>query len=630
MPQLKPAQELALYLSVALALLAGGLLLGMGHTASDGHLIAAVALLFSIAVTASFLRRTALYRRENRAREAAERELRKLSWAVEQSPACVLIADVNGRVEYINPRYCQLSGSSRERLLGQGMDSLWLEEVSLNQRQNIHETVQNGQIWRGEITLRGRDQRRHHTLTTVSPIFAPQGQQTHLLVQHEDISDRVAYREHLFRQANFDALTGLPNRALAMDRLAQAINSAERHERTLTLMCLDLDRFKMVNESLGHQQGDQLLVETAERLRQCVREEDTVARLGGDEFLIILVNQRRDGDGSVVANKILEALQHNFTLQGRELTVTASIGLTVFPSDGTTPAELLRNAETAMYMAKQQGHGYHFYTPEMNREALERLTLETQLRHAAARGELSLHYQPVLDLSSGRGVAVEALMRWHHPELGHVGPDRFIPVAEETGLIIPIGQWLLDEACQQAVRWRQQGLLLRVAVNVSSRQFVGGHIVSAVERALSASRLPPEWLELELTERLLLSDVPQTKYALNQLKRLGVRLVLDDFGTGYSSLSYLKRYPFDALKIDRSFIRDLDKEPEAAALTRAIIAMGHSLGLEVIGEGIETRDQAEFLQRHGCRLAQGFLFGHPQAASELQQQLQQLVTSTQL
>lgn len=619
--ELKPAREWVLCVGVvvlALVVLVAAAWSGMGPA---GLFSVAVAL-FSTAVAGSLLYRNAMYRREARARVAAEQELRKLSWALEQSPICVLVVDRQGRAEYVNPRYCEVLGYRREQLLGRLVTDLRSVHIDPGQLQEIQTAMDRGQVWRGEGQFLGRQHRLHHTLTTVSPILDADGERTHVLVLHEDISDRVAYREHLFRQANFDALTGLPNRALALDRLAQAINGAERHGRSLTLMCLDLNRFKVINESLGHQHGDRLLVEAAERLRRCVREEDTVARLGSDEFLLILVNQRRDGDGSVVAEKIIDSLQAPLCLDERDITITASIGLTVFPSDGETPAELLRNAEAAMYMAKEQGeNAYHFYTPEMNRRAVERLALESQLRQALTRGELSLHYQPVVDLGGNHCVAVEALMRWHNAELGEVGPDRFIPVAEETGLIIPLGQWLLSEACGQGERWRAQGWPLRVAVNVSSRQFVGGHIVSAVERALRESELPPQLLELELTERLLLSDAPQTKCALQQLKRLGVRLVLDDFGTGYSSLSYLKRYPFDALKIDRSFIRDLDREPETAALTRAIIAMGHSLGLEVVGEGIETEEQAQFLRHHGCRLAQGFFFGRPQPASKLELRL---------
>lgn len=615
---LKPAQEFALY--VLIMLLAMVALLTLRHT--EPYLSMALSSSAVAAMGLSLLRCIALYQREHRARKAAEGMLNKLSHTVEQSPIGILIADRERRIEYVNTRYCTLLGQPRQRLIGQELNTLHLEDLATQQLEEICHQLVEGKTWRCEARLLGNNQQSRHVLTTVSPIRDATGAHTHMLVQHEDISYRVAYREHLFQQTNFDPLTTLPNRALAMDRLVQATNNAERHHCTLTLMLLDLDRFKLINDSLGHLQGDRVLVDIAERIRQCVREEDTVARIGADEFLVIMVNRQRRDDSSGIAHKIVERLSKPLMLDSREVTVTASIGLTVYPADGTTATELLRNAETALVMAKQQGlNTFRFYTPDMNRLATERLALESQLHHAITRQELSLHYQPILDLGSGRAVAVEALMRWNSAELGSVPPDRFIPIAEETGLIIPLGQWLLQEACRQAAQWRHQGRTLRVAVNISSRQFVGGHIVDAVRQALAANQLPAELLELELTEGLLLDDAPQTKHALHQLKRLGVRLVLDDFGTGYSSLSYLKRYPFDALKIDRSFIRDLGQQPETAALTQAIITIGHSLGLEVIGEGIETVAQAVFLQRHGCRLAQGFLLGRPQPPAELEEQL---------
>lgn len=615
---LKPAQEFALY--VLIMLLAMVALLTLRHT--EPYLSMALSSSAVAAMGLSLLRCIALYQREHRARKAAEGMLHKLSHTVEQSPIGILIADRERRIEYVNTRYCTLLGQPRQHLIGQELNTLHLEDLATQQLEKICHQLVEGKTWRCEARLLGNNQQSRHVLTTVSPIRDATGAHTHMLVQHEDISYRVAYREHLFQQTNFDPLTTLPNRALAMDRLVQATNNAERHHCTLTLMLLDLDRFKLINDSLGHLQGDRVLVDIAERIRQCVREEDTVARIGADEFLVIMVNRQRRDDSSGIAHKIVERLSKPLMLDSREVTVTASIGLTVYPADGTTATELLRNAETALVMAKQQGlNTFRFYTPDMNRLATERLALESQLHHAITRQELSLHYQPILDLGSGRAVAVEALMRWNSAELGSVPPDRFIPIAEETGLIIPLGQWLLQEACRQAAQWRHQGRTLRVAVNISSRQFVGGHIVDAVRQALAANQLPAELLELELTEGLLLDDAPQTKHALHQLKRLGVRLVLDDFGTGYSSLSYLKRYPFDALKIDRSFIRDLGQQPETAALTQAIITIGHSLGLEVIGEGIETVAQAVFLQRHGCRLAQGFLLGRPQPPAELEEQL---------
>jgi predicted signal transduction protein with EAL and GGDEF domain len=350
-----------------------------------------------------------------------------------------------------------------------------------------------------------------------------------------------------------------------------------------------------------------------------MREEDTVARIGGDEFLIILGNHQSSLDVSAAANAVIAAIDQPYWIAERELSITASIGLTLFPDDGTTPLELLRNADAAMHIAKQQGQNtYHFFTPEMNQRALNRLNLETHLRQALKRHEFELYYQPLVALDSGVVVGAEALMRWRKPELGNPGPDVFIPIAEETGLIVPIGQWLLHQACQQAAIWLTKGIELRMAVNISSRQFIGNSIVSAVEKALIHNQLPAEHLELEITEGLLLADAMQTRHALAKLNRLGVRLSLDDFGTGYSSLSYLRRYAFDVLKIDRSFIHDVVEQPESAALVRAIVAMAQSLGLEVIGEGVETVAQADFIRSHGCNFAQGYFYSKPLPAAEFE------------
>lgn len=629
MPHLKPESELALLLIATLALVAIGAAAGIFEGVALNTAIAAplvASCLFLIAcLGVSFLRRTHLYQRETHARRQAEIELQKLSLVVEQSPAAVTIINMRGIVEYTNPKFCVSSGYSCEELLGRDIETLLSSSVSQPERAEIIETIRRGRVWQGELTLRGCNRNHLHTAATLSPIVNGAGETTHVVASLEDISDRVAYKEHLFRQANFDKLTGLPNRALAMDRLAQAINSAERHGRSLTLLFVDLDRFKYVNDTLGHRFGDDLLLEASRRLSHCVREEDTVARLGGDEFLILLVNQRAANDATLVAKKIIDVIDKPFLIDGRELNVTASIGLTVFPDDGHNSGDLLRNADAAMHMAKRQGQNtYHFFTPEMNRRALERLNIETHLRHAIRRGEFELYYQPLISLGNGAVVGMEALLRWHNQELGSPGPDRFIPIAEETGLIIPIGQWLLDQACSQAVSWQREGHApLRVAVNISSRQFVGGSIVHAVEKALADSGLQPALLELEITEGLLLGDAPQTRRALERLKKLGVRLSLDDFGTGYSSLGYLRRYTFDVLKIDRSFIHDLEAKPEAAGLVKAIIAMAHSLGLEVIGEGVETALQAEFIRSRDCNLAQGYFYSRPLPAPQFSNWLRQ-------
>ncbi len=428
-----------------------------------------------------------------------------------------------------------------------------------------------------------------------------------------DITLRKEYEERLQRQANFDWITDLPNRVLALDRLNSAVIGSRRHGRKVGLLYIDLDHFKKVNDTLGHAAGDQLLRQAAERIKNCVREEDTVARLSGDEFAIVLPDINTPMDTETVANKILEAFSLPFDLDGQEAFVSASIGVTVCPDDGDDPNVLIQNADAAMYRAKEQGRNTsQFYTSELNERAIARIRIEGLLRRALEREQLFLHYQPVVDIVSGNTVCVEALLRWNAPEVGAVTPEQFVALAEDTGLIVPIGEWVLQTACRQAAAWRARGLPpLCLSVNISSRQFRGGGLVESVTRALRENRMSASSLQLEITEGLLMDDLPDTKAALHELQTMGVRLAVDDFGTGYSSLSYLKRFPVTALKIDKSFIRDIPTDRGDATLVEAIVAMAHRLDLQVIGEGIETRKQLDFIRSRGCDLAQGHFFSRP-------------------
>jgi diguanylate cyclase (GGDEF)-like protein len=425
--------------------------------------------------------------------------------------------------------------------------------------------------------------------------------------------DIDAGHERLRQWAESDPLTNLPNRTRLNSRLGEAMQRARQEGLQLALLFIDLDRFKNINDSLGHAVGDELLIQVAQRLSGAVRASDTVSRLGGDEFVILLENLTHGDQAALVAQALLDAASGQYAVSGHELVVTPSIGIAVYPTDGEDAETLLKNADSAMYHAKAAGrNNYQFFTAAMNTRVREHLELENCLRQALARGELSLHYQPQFNLESDRLCGCEALLRWHSPTLGQVPPDKFIPIAEDSGLIVPIGEWVLNEACRQAMSWRAQGLAeLSIAVNVSPVQFRHADLAEQVERALRDSGLPPHLLELELTESVLAENLEQVNATLERLRQLGVHLAMDDFGTGYSSLSYLKYFKLDTLKIDRSFISDLNNSDDYAALTIAIIGMAHSLGMSCIAEGIETPSQQDFLRWHGCSIGQGYLFSRP-------------------
>ncbi|MDP1864636.1 MAG: EAL domain-containing protein [Thiobacillus sp.] len=434
-----------------------------------------------------------------------------------------------------------------------------------------------------------------------------------------DITDRKQHEAKLEHLASHDSLTGLPNRSVLRDRIDQAIVKARRDGDKVAVVFVDLDHFKLINDSLGHHVGDRLLLEVAARLATCVRSHDSVARQGGDEFVLVLTEQHGNNETLAIISRLLEVISQPWMNDGQEYGLSCSIGVSCYPQDGDDPDTLLRCADAAMYKAKASGRStYHFYTPELNDAISDRLELENKLRHALERDEFRVYYQPRIDTFSGRIVGAEALIRWDCPGKGLVPPDSFISIAEETGLIVPIGQWILQEACRKNSAWQRAGLPpICVSVNLSPIQFRHAGLVKSVATALQQANLDPAYLELELTESFVMHDAERINVAMQSLKSLGVDISVDDFGTGYSSLSYLKRFPVDRLKVDKSFVRDIDTDPDDAAIVRAIITLGHALGLKVVAEGVETRAHLEFLQQHQCDELQGYYFSRPVPAVEM-------------
>ncbi len=561
------------------------------------------------------MRMTLLKDIEKQKRDAAE--ISKLSLAIDQSPSSVLICDRKWRIVYANQKFSQLTGHNLNSILNKHPRELThiSSDASQNEQlwQNIEVQVERAGMWQGEMHSTRQGGEKFWEQVVITPIKDETNNPKQFLILGEDISVRKRYEQQLLRQANYDLLTGLPNRMLALDRLKLALAQSRRDESKVGLMFLDLDNFKHINDTMGHDAGDSLLIEASRRISSSLRGNSTVARLGGDEFLIILPGLEDPADAELVADRILAAFSAPFILSNQEVFVSTSIGVAIYPIDSENSSTLLQQADAAMYQAKNRGKSsFHRFTPDLNQQSRERLKLETQLRKAMEHNELRLFYQPIVETASGKVVGAEALLRWSNPMLGMVAPDKFIPLAEETGLITAMGNWVLQTACKAVKNWQDEsGEELTMAVNVSPRQFRDARFVDSVRDALLANNLKSECLELEITERLLLDDSIETYEILNQLDEMGVRLSVDDFGTGYSALSYLKSYPFDSLKIDRSFVKDVMTESEDAALVTAIITMAHSLGLKVVGEGVEDSAQLNFLRNKGCDFAQGYYYNRP-------------------
>lgn len=539
---------------------------------------------------------------------ANEEHLRTI---IDTEPECVKIIGADGRLIDMNASgLAMVEADNLEQVTRQPLLNLVLPEHRAAFRELTQSVLQGN---KGMLTfeIEGLKGTRRWLETHAVPMNTRDGK-TVLLGITRDITQRRRAEERLSYLAHHDELTGLPNRVLFADRLQQAMIDATRRERLVAVIFLDLDRFKNVNDTLGHDAGDQLLQGVAQRLTSVVRPGDTVARLSGDEFTLVLADMAHADDAARLAQKILEEFTQPFSIAGRELFIRVSLGVTIYPIDTQDSQELLRNADIAMYRAKDAGRNtYQFYTPQMTAKAIERLGMEHALRLALNRGEFRLHYQPIMGGAPPTLIGAEALLRWQSESHGLVQPAQFIPTAEETGLIVPIGAWALRTACEQLNQWHAAGFSgLKIAVNLSVRQFQHNDVVQTVIGALGAANLLPQHLELEITESILAQGEEVTT-ALNDLSRYGVRFSIDDFGTGYSSLSYLKRFPIDTLKIDRSFVRDIPRDADDSAIAAAIIAMAHNLGITVVAEGVETQEQLEFLTRHACDAMQGFYFSEP-------------------
>ena len=572
------------------------------------------------------------------ARLKSEKALRLRERIIEVSANAIVICSAEPPgylVEYVNPAFERITGYSAQDVIGKPLASLQGNVLEQPAMEQLHAAIREQREGKAILRYARKNGDSYWSETFIAPVrgngeagddgTAPI---SHFVVAQYDISAVMHFEAELAFQARHDILTGLANRRLLRERLEQAMAVAKRSQLPLWVVFIDLDRFKFVNDTLGHDAGDALLKVVAERLLAATREVDTVARLGGDEFVLLLPQHENGAPGMAILQRVLDAVAQPMQVGEYEFFLGCSMGVSVYPDDGISADMLIKHADIAMYRAKEQGRGnWQFYAPTMNEETLVRLSLEGELRHALERRQFHLEYQPQVDLASGQVVGMEALLRWEHPQLGRIAPASFIGLAEEMGLIIPIGDWVLRTACQQARDWQLAGHgPLRVAVNLSARQFKQRNLLHAVAAALSDTGLAATYLELELTESMVMDNVEQATAIMGNLKALGVKLSIDDFGTGYSSLAYLRHFPIDVLKIDKSFVNDINHSADDAAIVRAIISLAHSLRLKVIAEGVETAQQLEFLRQHGCDQMQGYLFSRPLQAPAFEALLRQAST----
>lgn len=547
-------------------------------------------------------------------RQEKEKSQRLVANIFDSAAEAFVVVERNGTVVRINPAFTEMTGYTEQDVVGTNALELRPEQQSAEFYRDLWTDLFTVGRWRGEMRSARKDGRPYVAWVSITALRDRAGTTDHYVGVISDVTGLRQAEEQVRFHANFDPLTELPNRRLFRDRLEQAILHQDRHGKHIALLFLDLDGFKFVNDSLGHDQGDELLKQIAALLRKAVRDSDTVARLGGDEFTVMLEVNDAD-EAAVVAQKIITELSRPYDLDGHRIFVTASIGIAVFPEDARTAEDLIRHADAAMYHAKAKGkQNYQFYTEELNVRTMERLSLESDLRRAVEQEQFIVHYQPRVDARTLRMTGMEALVRWRHPERGLIQPGDFIGLAEETGMIMSIGEQVLRQACRQACTWRRAGYSLRIAVNLSARQFLDAYLVQRVEEVLIESGLSANDLELEITESAAMEYPEEAIVKLKQLADMGIHLAIDDFGTGHSSLNYLKRFPLHVLKIDRTFVRDIADDPDDASIVSATIGLAHELGLRVVAEGVEDEQQSRFLRQRGCDEFQGFLYGRPEPA----------------
>ncbi|WP_053956487.1 sensor domain-containing protein [Inediibacterium massiliense] len=550
-----------------------------------------------------------------------EKKIKIAEKILENTKEGIVITNVKGDIEWVNPAFTIITGYEKEEVLGKNPRILKSKRHDSLFYKNMWRSISQKGFWQNQIWNRRKDGETYLEWLTIASVLNDRGKITHYISVFHDLTESMLKEEYIKYQANYDALTGLPNRYLLKDRIDRALTHACKNKKILAVFFLDVDRFKRINETLGHHVGDVLIQKIGKRLKECMDEEDTVGRLGGDEFIIILEEEESANHIIKKAQKVLDIFHTPFLLNGYTNYITASMGISIYPSDGENADHLIKNAETAMYRAKAKGkNGYQLYTAKMNQKALEKLTIENDMYKALEQKEFVLYYQPQVEAITGAIIGVEALIRWNHPKRGMIGPGEFIPLAEETGFIVPLGEWVIYEACRQGTIWEEKGIEgVQISVNLSPLQFQQKNIIEKIKKILENTGMKAENLEVEITESGAMIDPEFTIDLLKEMKKMNIKVAIDDFGTGYSSLSYFTKFPIDKMKIDQSFIRNIWSDERNKAVVLAIIKIAKSLGLSCIAEGVETQEELDLLIEYECEQIQGYFYSPPISAESFEE-----------